>query len=309
MKKKAVLALGHTALGTTLPEQKTAIKQTAKSIADLIENGYQIVITHSNAPQVGMIHTAMNEFGKNHETFTPAPISICSAMSQGYIGYDLQRGIREELLSRGIFRTVATIVTQVLVDPYDEAFSTPCKMIGRFLTKEEADIEEAKGNYIIPEGEGFRRIVAAPKPIGIIEIDSIKALINANQIVIAGGGGGVAVLQQGTHLKGASAVIEKDLTAGILAELIDADELIILTNVEKVGINHATPNETLLGKVTSTELKNYTRDGHFGKYTMLPKIEASINFVDHGEKRKAIITSYDKLGVATKGRTGTIITK
>ena len=158
MKKRVVVALGHRALGNTLPEQKEAVRRTAVSIADLVQEGYQVAITHSNAPQVGMIHTAMNEFGKAHQDYTPAPMSVCSAMSQGYIGYDLQNAIREALLDRGIYRTVSTILTQVTVDPYDEAFYTPTKVLGRYMTAEEANEERKKGNYVIEEpGKGFRR--------------------------------------------------------------------------------------------------------------------------------------------------------
>lgn len=302
-----MVALGHRALGTTLPEQQIAVKASAKAIADLIEHDYQIVITHSNAPQLGMIHTAMNEFGKTHEDYTSAPMSICSSMSQGYIGYDLQNAIREELIKRGIFRTVSTVITQVLVDPYDEAFSVPSKSIGRLLTKEEADAEEAKGNYVTEINDGYRRLVAAPRPIDIIEIDAIKALVNANQVVIACGGGGIPVLQQGSHLKGASAVIEKDYAAGKLAELIDADELIILTSVEKVGLNHGSSNETLLGSISVTDAKAYMKDGHFAKHSMLPKIEASVDFIEKREGRSALITSFNKLNDATDGKTGTLI--
>ncbi len=208
MKKKVVVALGHRALGTTLPEQKVAVKNTAKVIADLVEEGYQIVITHSNAPQLGMIHMAMNEFGKHHDNYTAAPMSVCSAMSQGYIGYDLQNGIRQELLNRGIFRTVSTILTQVIVDPYDEAFYTPTKVLGRYMNVEDAAEERKKGNYVVEEpGRGFRRVVAAPNPVSIVEIDAVKALVDAGQIVVAGGGGGIPVLQQDHALKGASAVI------------------------------------------------------------------------------------------------------
>ena len=192
MKKRVVVALGHRALGTTLPEQQEAVKKTSKVIADLIEDGYQVAITHSNAPQVGMIHTAMNEFGKVHENYTAAPMSVCSAMSQGYIGYDLQNAIREELLNRGIYRTVSTILTQVVVDPYDEAFYTPTKILGRYMNVEEANEERKKGNYVVEEpGKGFRRIVSAPNPVRIVEIDAIKALLDADQIVIACGGGGI----------------------------------------------------------------------------------------------------------------------
>ena len=195
MKKRVVVALGHRALGTTLPEQKTAVKHTAKCIADLIEEGYQVAITHSNAPQLGMIHTAMNEFAKAHKDYTPAPMSVCSAMSQGYIGYDLQNGIREELLNRGIYRTVSTVLTQVIVDPYDEAFYTPTKVLGRYMNAQEANEERKKGNYVIEEpGKGFRRVVSAPNPVKIVELDAVKALLDANQVVIAAGGGGIPVL-------------------------------------------------------------------------------------------------------------------
>lgn len=308
MKKRVVVALGHRALGTTLPEQKEAVKRSAKSIADLIEEGYQVVITHSNAPQVGMIHTAMNEFGKAHQDYTPAPMSVCSAMSQGYIGYDLQNGIREELLNRGIFRTVSTILTQVTVDPYDEAFYTPTKVLGRYMTVEEANQERKKGNYVVEEpGKGFRRVVSAPNPVEIVEIEAIRALIDADQIVIACGGGGIPVLKQDHRLKGASAVIEKDLIAGKLAEEINADELIILTSVEKVWINLGTPEERELGEITVSQAKQYMEEGHFGVYNMLPKFKASVEFIEKGEGRQALITSFDKLKEGIKGKTGTVI--
>lgn len=308
MKKRVVVALGHRALGTTLPEQKEAVKNTARSIADLIEEGYQVAITHSNAPQVGMIHTAMNEFGRAHQNYTPAPMSVCSAMSQGYIGYDLQNGIREELLNRGIYRTVSTILTQVMVDPYDEAFYTPTKVLGRYMTAEEAGDERKRGNYVVEEpGKGFRRVVSAPNPVKIVEIEAVKALMDADQIVIACGGGGIPVLQQDNHLKGASAVIEKDLAAGKMAEDINADELIILTSVEKVRINMNTPMESELGEITVKEAKQYMEEGHFGAYNMLPKFKASVEFIEKREGRKALITSFDKLKEGLKGRTGTII--
>ena len=190
MKKRIVIALGHRALGTTLPEQKKAVKTSAAVLADMVEEGYQLVITHSNAPQVGMIHTAMNEFGKTHPDYTVAPMSVCSAMSQGYIGYDLQNAIRAELLKRGIFKTVSTILTQVIVDPYDDAFHHPVKVIGRYMDAKEAEAEEQKGNYVKEEpGKGYRRIVAAPMPKSIVEIDAIKTLVQNDQVVIACGGG------------------------------------------------------------------------------------------------------------------------
>ena len=214
MKKRIVVALGHKALGTTLPEQKKAVKRSAEVLADIVEEGYQLAVCHSNAPQVGMIHMAMNEFGKMHTDYSAAPMSVCSAMSEGYIGYDLQNAIRAELLRRGIFKTTSTILTQVEVDPYDDAFNNPVKLIGRTLTKEEADAEEEKGNYVTKTEDGYRRIVAAPKPQDIVEIDSIRLLLDAGQVVIAAGGGGIPVLPQNEELKGASAVIEKDLTSG-----------------------------------------------------------------------------------------------
>lgn len=308
MKKRVVVALGHRALGTTLPEQKEAVSGSAKVIADLIEEGYQVAVTHSNAPQVGMIHTALNEFGKLHEDYTAAPMSVCSAMSQGYIGYDLQNAIREELLERGIFRTVSTVLTQVTVDPYDEAFYTPTKVLGRYMSAEDAAAERKKGNYVVEEpGKGFRRVVSAPNPVNIVEIEAVKALLDADQVVIACGGGGIPVMQQGNRLKGASAVIEKDLTAGKLAEDIDADILIILTSVEKVYINRGKEDEKELGEITVEDAKKYMEEGHFGVYNMLPKFYASVGFIEKREGREAIITSYDRLADGLKGKTGTII--
>lgn len=308
MKKKVVVALGHRALGNTLPEQKAAVKKAAASIAALVEAGYDVAITHSNAPQVGMIHTAMNEFGKSHEDFTPSPMSVCSAMSQGYIGYDLQNGIREELMNRGIYRTVSTVLTQVIVDPYDEAFYTPTKVLGRIMDAEDAAIERKKGNYVVEvPGQGFRRVVASPNPVEVVEADAVNALLDAGQIVVAGGGGGIPVLKQGHHLKGASAVIEKDLTAGLLAEQIDADELIILTSVEKVCINRGTDQETELGVISLDDAKKYMDEGHFGVYNMLPKFQASVSFIEKREGRRAIITSMEALNDALKERTGTVI--
>ena len=204
-KKKIVVALGHKALGTTLPQQKTAVKAAAKAIADLADTDCRIVSSHSNAPHIGMIHTAMNEFGKQHPDYTFAPMSVCSAMSQGYIGYDLQNAIREELLNRGIHKPVTTVLTQVIVNPYDDSFYKPVKIIGRVMSEEEARAEEEKGNHVVKTDAGYRRIVSAPKPEDIVEIDAIRTLSDAGHIVIACGGGGIPVLKQGHRLKGASA--------------------------------------------------------------------------------------------------------
>ena len=271
-KKRIVIALGHRALGTNLPEQKAAAVKTATVIADFIQSGWQVAVTHSNAPQVGMIHTAMNDFGKQHDGYTSAPMSVCSAMSQGYIGYDLQNAIRAELMKRGIYKSVATILTQMMVDPYDEAFYTPMKPVGRFLTAEEAKEEEEKGNYVeeVP-GKGFRRVVASPKPVSIVEIDIIKAVMDSDQIVIACGGGGIPVMEQGYNLKGASAVIEKDRAAGLLAKEIDADVLMILTSVDNVTANYNTADEKPLAHLTLKEAQDLINQGQFDSASMLPK--------------------------------------
>ena len=300
-KKKIVIALGHEALGTTLPEQKEATKRTAKAVADFIREDYQVVITHSNGPQIGMIHTAMNEFCKLYPEYTATPMSVCSAMSQGYIGYDLQNAIRAELLNKGIYKPVSTILTQVVVDPYDEAFYKPSKVIGRVLTEEEAEAEEKKGNHVVKTEGGYRRIVAAPKPMDIVEIDAVKALSDADQIVVACGGGGIPVLMQDNNLKGASAVIEKDLAAGKLAELLDADMLVILTSVDNVCLNYGQPDEKPLSTMTVAEAKKYMEQGQFGEGDMLPKIEAAINFIallgwaPSGEYNEQEIFSMDEL--------------
>lgn len=308
MKKKVVIALGHRALGTTFPEQKIAVKKSAKILAEMVAEGCQLIITHSNAPQVGMIHTAMNEFGKAHQDYTAAPMSVCSAMSQGYIGYDLQNAIRSELLKKGIFKTVSTILTQVLVDPYDDAFYHPVKVIGRYMSAEEAEEEEKKGNYMIEEpGKGFRRIVAAPCPKDIIEIDAIRALTDAGQVVIACGGGGIPVLSQGSELKGASAIIEKDYVSGKLAEMLDADILMILTNDEKVCLDHLTDCPKPLAHLNVEEAERYIKDNQFGETAMLPKIQASVSFLKTGEGRRAIITNLEHALNALEGKAGTII--
>lgn len=307
MKKRVVVALGHRALGTTLPDQKLAVNSSAVILADLVEEGAELIITHSNAPQVGMIHTAMNEYAKAHETYG-APMSVCSAMSQGYIGYDIQNALRAELLKRGIYKTVSTVLTQVTVDPYDETFYHPTKVIGRYMTAEEAALEQKKGNYVVEEpGKGFRRIIASPKPIDIVEIEAIKTLSDAGQIVIACGGGGIPVLKQGSNLKGASAVIEKDLVSVLLADLTDADMLMILTNEEFVNIKYGTDKETPLKHITPEEARVHITNHEFGETKMLPKIEASINFVSREEGRTAVITSIDKAVDAYRGKTGTVI--
>lgn len=308
-KKKIVIALGHEALGTTLPEQHAATKRTAKAVADFIRDDYQVVITHSNGPQVGMIHMAMNEFYLSNPEYTATPMSVCSAMSQGYIGYDLQNAIRTELLNRGIYKTVSTVLTQVAVDPYDEAFYAPTKIVGRVMTKDEAEAEEKKGNHVVEVEGGYRRIVAAPKPMDIVEIDAIRALSDADQVVIACGGGGIPVLQQGNNLQGASAVIEKDLAAGKLAELLDADKLVILTSVDKVCLNYGKDDETPLDTMSLADAKRYLEAGEFEDGTMEPKIEAAINFIGESAIRSVLITKLNKEGTQVSGGMGTLIRK
>jgi len=292
-KKKIVIAIGHHALGTTLPEQKVAAANTAKAIAGFIKDDYQVVITNGNGPQVGMIHMAMAEFCRIYPEYTATPMSVCSAMSQGYIGYDLQNAIRTELLNRGIYKNVSTVLTQVVVDPYDDAFYHPTKIIGRIMNAEEADIEERKGNHVIEVPGGYRRIVAAPKPIDIIEAESIRALLDADQIVIACGGGGIPVLRQANRLKGASAVIEKDLAAAKLASVIDADMLLIFTGVQKVYLDYGTSQEKQLDSLNVTQARQYLDAGQFEAGSMAPKIEAAIEFVGSSAIRKAVITKLD----------------
>ena len=308
-KKRIVIALGHEALGSTLPEQQKAAARTAKAVADFIREDYQVVITHSNGPQVGMIHTAMNEFCRLYPEYTATPTSVCSAMSQGYIGYDLQNAIRTELLNRGIYKTVSTVLTQVVVDPYDEAFYHPTKVIGRVMTKEEAEEEEKKGNHVTEVEGGYRRIVASPKPMDIVEIDAISALSDADQVVIACGGGGIPVLAQNNRLQGASAVIEKDLAAGKLAELLDADMLVILTSVDKVCLNYGKEDEVKLDTLSLADAKKYLAAGEFGEGTMAPKIEAAIDFIGESAIRSVLVTKLNKEAGEITGGMGSLIKK
>lgn len=308
MREKVVVALGHSALGKTFPEQKEAVRAAAKAVADLVAAKYQIVITHSNGTQVGMIHSAMTEYSKLAPENTVAPLSLCSAMSQGYIGYDLQNAIRTELLDRGIYKPVSTVITQVRVDPFDPAFSTPTKQIGRVMTEDEAKAEQKKGNHVVEVSGGYRRIIAAPRPMEIYELDAVKALLNDGQIVIAAGGGGIPVLQQGTVLKGASAVIEKDLAGAILANQLDADILLLLTGVEKVALEFGTPAEKWLSSMTVDEAMRHIGDNQFSRGAMLPKVEAAVSFASSKASRKSVITSINTALDGIIGKTGTLIT-
>ncbi len=308
-KKKAVVSLGHEALGYTTLEQWDAVKMTAKALADLVEADYQLTITHSNGPQVSMIHKAMTELRRVYIDYTPAPMCVCSAMSQGYVGYDIQNALRAELLGRGIVKTVSTVLTQVTVDPYDEAFYAPTKVIGRYMSAEDAEMEIKKGNYVKEEpGKGFRRVVAAPRPIDIVEIDAIRTLAEADQVVIACGGGGIPVIEQNHVLKGASAVIEKDAVAGRLAASLQADMLIILTGVPYVYRNFGQPGQEEISSLTTAEAETLCAEGQFEAGTMLPKIEAAIAYLKENPAGSVLITSLENVKDALKGKSGTVIT-
>ena len=307
--KRAVVSLGHNALGYTTTEQWDAVKVTAKALADLVEAGYQLTITHSNGPQISMIHKAMTELRRLYIDYTPAPMCVCSAMSQGYVGYDIQNSLKAELLGRGISKTVSTILTQVTVDPYDEAFYEPTKLIGRYMSADDAEIEMKKGNYVKESpGKGFRRIIAAPKPIDIVEIEAIRTLADAGQIVIACGGGGIPVIEQRHALKGASAVIEKDAIAGKLAADLMADRLIIFTSVPGVYRNFGKENQEAIAALTIAEAEKMIADGEFEKGTMLPKIEAAISYLSVNPKGSVLITSLEAAADALKEKAGTVIT-
>lgn len=310
MKKRIVLALGGNALGNTLPEQMQAVKGTAKAIAGLIQAGNEVVIAHGNGPQVGMINLAMEAAGKTEAKTPYIPMSVCVAMSQGYIGYDLQNALREELLSRGMDVPVATIITQVVVDKDDPAFQNPTKPIGAFYTEEEARaIMAEKPDYIMKEdaGRGWRRVVASPKPTDVVEKETVKAMLNAGQVPIAVGGGGIPVCVEGNHLTGASAVVDKDFASAKLAELLDADFLIILTAVEKVAVNFRKPDEKWLDTLSLEEAQRYIEEGQFAPGSMLPKVEAAMGFAASKPGRRALITLLEKAEDGIAGKTGTVI--
>lgn len=309
-RKRIVIALGGNALGNTLPEQMIAVKTTAKALCDLIEEGHQVVVVHGNGPQVGMINNAMAALSREDASQPNTPLSVCVAMSQAYIGYDLQNALREELRKRGFVRTpVVTVVTQVRVDPDDPAFENPSKPIGHFMTKEEAEHASEAYGYVVREdaGRGYRRVVASPKPVEIVEQDAINSLVDANKIVICCGGGGIPVVLNGDHLKGASAVIDKDFASCLLAKELDADMLIILTAVEKVAIHFGTENEKWLDDLSVEEAKQYIREGHFAAGSMLPKVQAAVDFAESGKDRTAMITLLEKAHDGIRGKTGTRI--
>lgn len=309
MKKRAVIALGGNALGNTLPEQMIAVKGTSKVIVDLVEAGYDVVVTHGNGPQVGMINNAMAALSRENPKQPNTPLSVCVAMSQAYIGYDLQNAIREELLNRNIKDlAVSTMVTQVRVDEEDPAFQHPTKPIGHFMTEEEAKYAEEHYDYKCVEdsGRGWRRVVASPAPVEIVELEAIKQLVG-KQLVICCGGGGIPVVHNGNHLTGASAVIDKDWTSSLLAAEIDADVFIILTAVEKVAVNFGKPDQQWLDDITVEEARQYAAEGQFAAGSMLPKVDAAIKFAESKKGRTAIITLLKKAREGIEGKTGTRI--
>ena len=310
MSKKIVLALGGNALGDDLAGQMRAVQHTARTIVDLISLGHQVVVTHGNGPQVGMINQAFEAAAKT-EAHTPMlPMSVCVALSQGYIGYDLQNAIREELLTRQLDIPVATLITQVEVDANDKAFLNPTKPIGSFFSKEEAE-KLSQNGYIMKEdaGRGYRRVVASPMPVDIIEKQTVKALMDDCHVVITVGGGGIPVIREGNHLRGASAVIDKDWASAKLAEMIDADLLIILTAVEKVAINFGKPDEQWLDNLSLRDAERFIEEGHFAKGSMLPKVEAAAAFARSRPGRQALITMLSKAKEGIEGKTGTMISQ
>lgn len=311
MGKRIVVALGGNALGKNLPEQMAAVKHTSKAIVDLIAEGNEVIVAHGNGPQVGMIQEAMTQLTRsNPEKYIPCPLSVCVAMSQGYIGYDLQNAIREELANRQINHGVTTVLTQVEVDANDPAFENPTKPIGAFMTKEEADRMVAERGYTVVEdsGRGWRRVVASPKPQSIVELDTIRSLVEADHVVIACGGGGIPVYHtEGNHLKGAAAVIDKDFAAARLAEQLGADALVILTAVEKVAIHFGKPDQTELDELTPETAQRYIDDGEFAPGSMLPKVQAALQFAQSGPGRMALITELDRAADGIAGKTGTIV--
>ena len=300
-----VVSLGGNALGNNSEEQKKALIKVAEAITDLIIDNNEVAIVHGNGPQVGMINLA---FETSKET-PNMPFPECGAMSEGYIGYHIQNALYNSLNKRNVNKTVCTVVTQVLVDPKDPLFLNPSKPIGSFYSKEEAEIIVKEKGYTMKEdaGRGYRRVVPSPLPIDIIEKDAIKSLMKAGQVVICAGGGGIPVIRNNDKLEGVAAVIDKDYASSKLADLIDANYLVILTAVDNVCVNYRKDNEKKLGKVSTSELENYLNEGHFAKGSMYPKVQACLNFVKSGKNKTAIIASLDNAKEAFKEKAGTII--
>lgn len=306
---RIVIALGGNALGKNLAEQMTAVRKTAKTIADLMEAGHELVIAHGNGPQVGMIQNAFAAYHKAEPNSDLMPLSVCVAMSQGYIGYDLQNLIGEELARRGLDISLATILTQVVVDAEDPAFRNPTKPIGAFMSEGEAKKLAKEKGFTVKEdaGRGWRQVVASPLPKEIVEIDSIRALMDGKHACIAVGGGGIPVIREGNALKGVPAVIDKDYASECLAEALDADMLVILTAVECVSIHFGSPEQENLRRMTPAEADRYIAEGQFAPGSMLPKVCAAKKFAESKKGRKALITLLEKAAEGLAGESGTII--
>ncbi len=307
MSKRIVIALGGNALGNTPYEQLALVTETAKPIVDLIEQGNEVIIAHGNGPQVGMINLGMGTAAEAKAIKSDMPFPECGAMSQGYIGYHLQNAIGNELASRGISKDVATIVTQVLVDENDPAFQNPTKPIGSFYDKETAErIAKEKGYTMVEDaGRGYRQVVPSPKPVDVIEKNTVNALIKDGCVVITVGGGGIPVIRKDGKLYGTPAVIDKDFASAKLAELVHADALVILTAVDRVAINWGKPNQESLSEMTVAQAEKYCEEGHFAPGSMLPKVKAAISFANAGGQ--AIIASLENAGKAVKGESGTVV--
>ena len=309
--KKVVLALGGNALGNSPEEQIKAVRKTSVSIVDLVEDGNEVIVCHGNGPQVGMINLAMETAHNSNPQISDMPFAECVAMSQGYIGYHLQKAIKNELSKRNMKNAVSTIITQVKVDKNDEAFANPTKPVGLFYSKEESEKLAAESGYTFKEdaNRGYRRVVPSPKPIDIIEKEEINTLIKEDFIVIAGGGGGIPVVENDGQLEGIGAVIDKDFTSEKLAEISDADLLIILTAVEKVCINYGTENEEGLDELNLSRAQKLIEEKQFAEGSMLPKVKACLSFIQSGEGKTALITSLEKAKEGINGLTGTRFVK
>ena len=306
---KIVIALGGNALGNTPYEQLALVTETAKPIVDLIAEGNEVIIAHGNGPQVGMINLGMATAAEAGAIKSDMPFPECGAMSQGYIGFHLQNAIGNELAARGIEKDVATVVTQVLVDEADPAFQKPTKPVGAFYDKETAERIAAEKGFTMVEdaGRGYRRVVPSPKPVDVIETNTVKALVKSGTVVITVGGGGIPVVRKEGKLIGTPAVIDKDFASAKLAELLDADILVILTAVEKVAINFGKPNQENLSELTPELARQYIAEGQFAPGSMLPKVEAAVSFAESKPGRKALITLLEKAKDGIAGNTGTVI--
>ncbi|WP_140396441.1 carbamate kinase, partial [Gordonibacter sp. An230] len=309
--KTVVIALGGNALGNTPQEQLELVKNTAAHIVDMIEDGTNVVVSHGNGPQVGMINNAFAHASAGDGKTPEMPFPEAGAMSQGYIGYQLSQAILNELKARGILRSTANVITQTVVDPDDPAFRNPTKPVGAFLTEEEARAKAAETGWTYKEdaGRGWRQVVASPKPVRIVELDAVRDLVNDGYVVISTGGGGVPVFEAGGQYEGVPAVIDKDRSSALLARKLKADMLVILTAVEKVCVNFGGPDQRAIDQMSVAEAEEYIAQGQFAPGSMLPKVEACIDYVEQYPAGRALITSLECAAAGLRGETGTVITR